>query len=99
MDSPKALRAPTDEPRSHAPEDWYSNTGMALIWIDAILFVPAIFGVMFLPPLARLLVVSICVGLAATYGILYSWARLHPTSASAHLLELLHIAPRRRVTR
>jgi len=37
--------------------------------------------------------------ISVTFGILYSWARMHPTSASAHLLEVLHLAPRRPIAR
>jgi len=72
---------------------------LALIWINAVLLVPAIFGIMFLPPLIRLLVISLGAGLVATYGILFAWARVHPASAGAHLLQTLHLKPRRRVTR
>ena len=72
-----------------------SFDGAELLWIDAILLVPVIFGVMFLPGLLRALVLSVAVALAATYVILYAWARVHPTSYGAHLLEVLHIAPPR----
>ncbi len=58
--------------RPHAPDEYISNAGWGLIWIDAILFVPAIFGVMFLPATIRLLVVGAVVAIAATVGFLYS---------------------------
>jgi hypothetical protein len=74
-----------------------SFDGAELLWIDAILLVPAIFGIMFLPDLLRAIVLSVVVALIATYFLLYAWARVHPTSFGAHLLELLHIGPRRRV--
>jgi hypothetical protein len=89
---------PSQEVRPHTPDQYVSNRGWALIWIDAILFVPVIFGVMFLPGLLRLLILS-GIAIAATLGILCAWARVHPTSASAHLLEVLHLAPRRPITR
>ncbi len=98
-DSPKELRAPSQEVRPHMPDQYVSNDGWALIWIDALLFVPVVFGVMFLPGLLRLLVLSVAIAVAATLGILYAGASVHPTSASAHVLELLHIAPRRPVAR
>jgi hypothetical protein len=60
--------------RPHAPDEFISNAGWALIWIDAILFVPAIFGVMFLPAMVRLLVVGAAIAFAAACGFLYSWA-------------------------
>jgi hypothetical protein len=90
---------PSQEVRPHTPDQFVSNSGWALIWIDAILFVPVVFGVMFLPGLLRLLILSVGIAVAATLGILYAWARVHPTSASAHVLEVLHIAPRRPVAR
>ena len=98
-ESPESLRAPSQDVRPRMPEDFVSFDGGALIWIDAILLVPAIFGVMFLPGLLRLAVLSVAIALTVTYGLLYSWARVHPASASAHLLEALHIAPHRRVVR
>ena len=98
-ESPKELRAPSQEVRLHRPDQFVSNSGWALIWIDAILFVPVVFGVMFLPGLLRLLILSVGIAVAATLGILYAWARVHPTSTSAHVLEVLHIAPRRPVAR
>ena len=98
-DSPKDLRAPSQEARPHVPEPWVSNDGWALVWIDAILLVPAIFGVMFLPTVVRLLVLSAGIAVVAAFGILYSRARVHPASTSAHVLDLLHIGPRRRVAR
>ena len=96
---PKELRAPSQEVRLHTPAQYVSNSGWALIWIDAILFVPVVFGAMFLPGLLRFLILSVGIAVAATLGILYAWARVHPTSASAHVLEVLHIAPRRPVAR
>ncbi|SRR5258705_9585327 len=98
-ESPKELRAPSQQVRPRTPDQYVSNDGWALIWIDAILLVPVIFGVMFLPSIIRILILSVGIALAATWGILYSWARVHPTSASAHLLEALHLAPRRPITR
>ena len=89
----KEPQAPSRESRPRVPTGVVSFDGAALLWIDAILFIPVIFGVMFLPALLRALVVSVAMALAATYVILYSWARVHPTSAGAHLLERLHIAP------
>ena len=97
--SPKALRAPSQDVRPHMPDQYVSNNAWALIWIDAILLVPVVFGMMFLSSLIRILILSVGIALAATFGISYSWARVHPTSASAHLLEVLHLAPRRPVAR
>ncbi len=70
-----------------------SFDGAALLWIDAILLVPAIFGLMFLPTIARALALSVVVALPVTYALLYSWARVHPAGAGAHLLDALHIGP------
>jgi hypothetical protein len=67
MDSPKNL-----------PDEWVSNSGWALLWIDGILLVPAIFGALFLPPVPRLLVLGVGIAIAATFGILYSRARAKP---------------------
>jgi hypothetical protein len=89
------LRAPSQEFRPRVPTNLVSFDGAALLWITAILFVPAIFGVMFLPTLLRAVVLSVTVALVATYFILYSWSRLHPASAGAHLLDVLHIGPPR----
>ena len=72
-----------------------SFDGAALLWIDAILLVPAIFGIMFLPDVLRAVVLSVVVALVATYFVLYAWARVHPTSFGAHLLELMHMGPPR----
>ena len=88
-------RAPSQEIRPRVPTEVVSFDGAALLWIDAILLVPVIFGVMFLPTLLRAFVVSVAVALAVTYFVLYSWSRVHPTSFIAHLLEVLHIAPPR----
>jgi len=93
MDSHKRQRAPSDSVRPHVPEEWVANSGLSLIWIDSILLVPLVFGVMFLPSPFRLIVLSVSIGVAVTFGILYSWARLHPTSTTAHLLEALHVGP------
>lgn len=89
------LHAPSQETRPHVPAELVSFDGAALLWIDAILLVPAIFGVMFLPTILRALAMSVMVGLVVTYFVLYSWARLHPASMGAHLLDLLHIGPPR----
>lgn len=97
MDSPNAQRTASPEARPHVPEEYVSNAGWSLIWIDAILLVPIIFGVMFLSPILRLLVASVTIAVFATYALLYHWARLYPAGASAHLLQALHVAPRRRI--
>ena len=91
----KDLHARSHEVRPRFPTEMVSFDGAALLWINAILLVPAIFGVMFLPNLLRAVVLSLAVALVATYFILYSWARVHPTSAGAHLLERLHLSPPR----
>jgi hypothetical protein len=91
----KDLHAPSQEVRPHVPTGVVSFDGAALLWIDAILFVPAIFGVMFLPTILRAIALSVMVALVVTYFVLYSWARAHPASTGAHLLELLHIGPAR----
>ena len=91
----KELQAPSRENRRRVPTEVVSFDGAALLWIDAILLVPVIFGVMFLPVLLRTVVLSVAVALGGTYVILYSWARVHPKSVGAHFLELLHIAPPR----
>jgi hypothetical protein len=75
-----------------------SFDGAELLWIDAILFVPAIFGVMFLPTIWRAIALSVMIGLVVTYFVLYSWARLHPASMGAHLLDALHIGPPRKTS-
>ena len=91
----KDLHAPSQDVRPRIPTEVVSFDGAALIWIDAILLVPAIFGVMFLPTLLRALALSVMVALVVTYFVLYSWARVHPTSVGAHLLDLLHLGPPR----
>ena len=91
----KELHAPSQDARPHVPTDIVSFDGAALLWIDAILFVPAIFGVMFLPTILRAVTLSVMIALVVTYFVLYSWARMHPASTGAHLLELLHIGPTR----
>ena len=92
----KDLRAPSQEIRPRVPTELVSFDGAELLWIDAILFVPAIFGVMFLPDLMRAIVLSLMVAIVATYFILFAWARVHPASTGAHLLQRLHIAPPRK---
>lgn len=92
----KDLRAPSQEIRPRVPTELVSFDGAELLWIDAILFVPVIFGVMFLPDLMRAIVLSLMVAIVATYFILFAWARVHPASASAHLLQRFHIAPPRK---
>ena len=92
----KDLRAPSQEIRPRVPTELVSFDGAELLWIDAILFVPAIFGVMFLPDLMRAIALSLMVAIVATYFVLFAWARVHPASAGAHLLQRLHIAPPRK---
>lgn len=99
MDSSGDRHASTQQVRPPTPDEFFSDSGWALLWIDGILLVPAIFGAMFLSLAAKLLVASVGIALAATFGILYSWARVHPTGTTAHLLELLHVAPRRPIAR
>ena len=82
---------------NHAPDQYVSADGWALIWVCSILLVPAIFGVMFLPSFARLLVLSLGLGAGITFAILYTWATGHPASATAHVLDVLHIGPPRPV--
>jgi hypothetical protein len=89
----KNLDAPSPKLTPRVPES-VSFDGAELLWIDAILLVPAIFGIMFLPDVLRAIVLSVVVALVATYFLLFAWARVHPTSFSAHLLALLHIGPR-----
>jgi putative effector of murein hydrolase LrgA (UPF0299 family) len=91
----KDLHAPSQEVRPRTPTDVVSFDGAALIWIDAILFVPAIFGVMFLPTILRALALAVMVALVVSYFVLYSWARVHRDTAIAHLLDVLHIGPPR----
>jgi hypothetical protein len=93
----KDLHTPSQEVTTRIPTELISFDGAELLWIDAILFVPAIFGIMFLPDVLRIIVLSLCIALVVTYFALYGWARVHPTSFGAHLLELLHIGPSRRV--
>ena len=89
----KHVNAPSQRVTPRVPEP-VSFDGAELLWINAILLVPAIFGIMFLPDMARAIVLSLCIGLVITYFALYAWARVHPTSFGAHLLELMHIGPR-----
>jgi hypothetical protein len=91
----KDLHAPSQEIRPRVPTELVSFDGASLIWIDAILLVPVIFGVMFLPTILRTIAVSIMAALVVTYFVLYSWARLHPASTGAHLLDVLHLGPPR----
>ena len=91
----KDLQAPSQEIRRHMPTDIVSFGGAELIWIDAILLVPAIFGVMFLPNVLRALALAVLLALVVTYFVLYSWARVHRDTAIAHVLDRLHIGPPR----
>jgi putative effector of murein hydrolase LrgA (UPF0299 family) len=91
----KDLHAPSQDIRPHVPADIVSFDGAALMWIDAILFVPAIFGVMFLPTILRAFAIAVMVALVVSYFILYSWARVHRDTSIAHLLDVLHIGPPR----
>ena len=94
------MDAPHDQPSDPrvSPDPYVSLDGMSLLWIDTILLVPAIFGVMFLPSILRIVVLSGAIGMAVAFGILYSWARMHPAGSTAHILDLLHIGPRRTVS-
>ena len=89
----KDLAAPSQKVTPRVPES-VSFDGAELLWIDAILLVPVMFGIMFLPDVARAIALSIVIALIVTYFVLYAWARVHPTSFGAHLLALLHIGPR-----
>jgi len=91
----KDLAAPSQKVTPPVPTERVSFDGAELLWIDAILLVPAIFGIMFLPDVPRAIVLSISVALVVTYCVLYAWARVHPTSFGAHLLALMHIGPSR----
>jgi hypothetical protein len=93
----KDLHAPSQEIRPRVPTELVSFEGVELLWIDAILLVPAIFGIMFLPDVLRIIALSVCIALLVTYFVLYAWARMHPSSFGAHLLDALHIGPNRRV--
>ena len=90
----KDLAAPSQKVTPRVPES-VSFDGAELLWIDAILLVPAIFGIMFLPDVWRAIVLSIVVALVVTYFVLFAWARVYPTSFGAHLLKLMHIGPSR----
>ena len=90
----KDLHAPSQDVTPRIPTEIISFDGAELIWVDAILLVPAIFGIMFLSDVLRAIVLSLCVALVVTYFALYAWARVHPASAGAHLLDLLHIGPK-----
>ena len=91
----KDLDAPSQRVTPRLPTQSTSREGAELLWIDAILLVPAIFGIMFLPDVLRAIVLSLTVALVVTYFMLYAWARVHPTSLGAHLLARLHIGPPR----
>ena len=91
----KDLHAPSQEVRPHVPTELVSFDGASLIWVDAILLVPAIFGVMFLPTILRALAISFMIAMVVTYFVLFAWARLHPASTGAHILDVLHIGPPR----
>jgi len=91
----KDRHAPSQEIRPHVPTELVSFDAASLIWIDAILLVPVIFGVMFLPTILRAVALSVMVALVVTYFVLYSWARLHPAGKGAHVLDLLHLGPPR----
>ena len=93
------LHSPSQELRPHVPTKLVSFDGAELIWINAILLVPVIFGVMFLPTILRAVAYSVMLALVVTYFVLYSWARVHRDTAIAHLLDLLHIGPPRTRTR
>jgi hypothetical protein len=89
------LHAPSREITTRDPTERISFDGAELLWIDAILLVPAIFGIMFLSDVLRAVVLSLGIALVVTYFVLYAWAQVHPTSFGAHLLELMHIGPSR----
>ena len=91
----KDLHAPSEDVSLRIPTELVSFDGAALLWVDAILLVPAIFGIMFLSDILRTIALSLFVGVVVTYIALYAWARVHPTSAGAHLLEVLHLGPPR----
>lgn len=91
----KDLHAPSQDVTPRIPTDIVSFDGAELIWVDAILLVPAIFGIMFLSDVLRAIILSLCIALVVTYFALYAWARVHPTSMGAHVLQLLHIGPPR----
>jgi hypothetical protein len=91
----KDLHAPSREVRLQVPTEYVSFDGAALIWINAIFLVPAIFGVMFLPTILRALAISLMVALVVTYFVLYAWARVHRDTTIAHMLDVLHIGPPR----
>jgi len=74
-----------------------SFDGAALLWMNGILLIPVIFGVMFLSDLLRVLALSVTIAVLVTYGVLYVWAKGHPQSAGAHVLDVLHIGPKRSV--
>jgi hypothetical protein len=90
----KDLAAPSQKVTPPGPKS-ISFDGAELLWIDAILLVPAIFGIMFLSDVLRAMVLSLCIALVVAYFTLYAWARVHPTGFGAHVLELMHIGPSR----
>jgi hypothetical protein len=71
VDSPKHVHTPSQDIRPRVPTEWVSNDGWSLIWIDAILLVPAIFGVMFLPPGPRLAAYVVMGALTAIGWVFY----------------------------
>ena len=75
----KDLHAPSQEIHLRVPTGLISFDGAALIWIDAILLVPAIFGIMFLPGMLR----AVVGGGAAVLTILFVLYLLFRTD-SAH---------------
>ena len=67
----KDLHTPSQELRPHVPTELVSFGGAELIWIDAILLVPAIFGVMFLPDVLRVIAVSVMVAVPVSGSARY----------------------------
>ena len=65
----KDLHAPSQEVTPRIPTELISFDGAELLWIDAILFVPAIFGIMFLPDVLRAIVLSLCIALVVAYFV------------------------------
>jgi hypothetical protein len=72
MDSHNDPRGHSHAMRPHIPDQYVSLDGLSLIWIDTILLVPVIFGVMFLPTPVRLAVLAAVIVIGAAFGILYS---------------------------
>ena len=71
MDSRNEPHGHSHGMRPHAPDEYVSLDGLSLIWIDTILLVPAIFGVMFLPTPVRLAVLAGVIVVGAAFAILY----------------------------